>query len=245
MGLRSKLPPLGIAALFILAVLIAGGVPSETHTTYINGSRVQSPELIGVGNLTAGNVTNNTNNSVVRIYPNGTIQRTNTSTGAVLPLKLGGILNASGFAIPNAVLDNATIAFGSSLQTNKMTSIHLIPLNATGWDWKPGTTLAEVYPTYRTYVDFANVNYSFARFVANVQGSNNTAGAGKCLAITRQGGGGGNLVIQCWSGNAQVNMLVSNWTAISYSADTTLGVNLNASSATETITLRGVEVQLR
>lgn len=112
MGHLSKLPPLGIAVLFVLAVLMVGGIPSETHTTYINGSRVQSPELIAVGNLTVGNTTNASANSVTRIYANGTTQRTNTSTGAVLPLNLTSPLafGASNLSIyPNGTIANAVM----------------------------------------------------------------------------------------------------------------------------------------
>lgn len=107
---RSDLPYLAVLGLFLAALFVGVGIDSETHTTYINGSRVQSPELVAVGNLTVGNTTNASANAVTRIYANGTVQRTNTSTGAVLPLNFTSNLTftASNLTIhPNGTIANA------------------------------------------------------------------------------------------------------------------------------------------
>lgn len=154
---------------------------------------------------------------------------------------LSGPMNAAGFPIKNAVLINATLD-SSDLQTNKMVSIFLFPLSATGYDvLTPGTSLVEPDSTFRSQVDFATVNYTQVRFVLDATGSE--SGAGKCLAIV--GNIVGTLVYQCWDSSSRVNKLASNWTAFSDPSERTILFKVNGSSGSESITIRGVEVQFR
>ena len=108
---RSDGPYLLALGLLFLSLWVGLGISSETHTTYINGSRVQSPGLEAVGNLTVGNATNASANSVTRIYANGSIQRVNTSTGAVLPLNLSNLSfqNSNLSIYPNGTIANAVM----------------------------------------------------------------------------------------------------------------------------------------
>lgn len=98
---RSDAPYLFALGLLILALGVGLGISSETHTTYINGSRVQSPAFNATGNVTI--------NDTLRLFGNGSVR------GAILDAntRMGGNLSTNGQNVTNI-----TYLIGHNTTTN-------------------------------------------------------------------------------------------------------------------------------
>lgn len=108
-----------VLGLLALALVLGVGVDSGTHTTYINGSRIQSPSFNATGNISVG-----ANSSTYLDNWGATFNRTNITRANISALNAP--MNAAGFAINNPVLSNATLKDAMNLNSQNLLGLGLV-----------------------------------------------------------------------------------------------------------------------
>jgi hypothetical protein len=112
--------------------------------------------------------------------------------------------------------------------------------SGTAITFTPGAAYVEIAPALRRAIDFSVQTVVFARLT--VRASGNEAGAGKGVRITDAGGTPA--VTVEWNGTAE-DTRSSAWVAVGSTADTVTQAQAKGSSATETLTILSITLELR